>query len=148
MRWGRWALPVALAAFAAWRGNAQVGVLAAGQDTATRVIDDKATGSHWVLRRNPDHPGGPGRMVQIGDRAAEPGKLSVLGAKAVPVIHAGDRVVVEDTTAVVSARLDGIALGSAPPGGVLMARLTVGGRAVRVIAVAPGRAQLIEEARP
>ena len=28
-----------------------------------REIDDPGTGNRWLLERDPDHPGGPGRMV-------------------------------------------------------------------------------------
>jgi hypothetical protein len=69
---------------------------------------------------------------------------------AVPVIRAGDRIVVEEHTDVVDAVLEAVALGPAVEQGPLDVRLRIGGRVVRVVALAPGRARLFSkgEARP
>jgi flagella basal body P-ring formation protein FlgA len=66
------------------------------------------------------------------------------------VIHPGDRVVVEEHTATVEARLEAIALEAAAIGSPVNARLKIGGKVVRAVAIAPGRAALAhaEEARP
>jgi hypothetical protein len=61
---------------------------------------------------------------------------------AVPIIHPGDPVLVEEHSAVVDAVLEAVALGPAVEGGLFPARLKVGGRVLRVAAVAPGRAEL------
>jgi hypothetical protein len=113
-----------------------------------REIDDLHTGARWLLMRDPVHPGGPGRLVLVGGlrgivRPSEPGIEPLL-----PVIHAGDRLIVEEHTAVVEARLEAVALGPAVIGSPLDARLKIGGNVVRVVAMAPGRAAFLAEARP
>jgi flagella basal body P-ring formation protein FlgA len=59
-----------------------------------------------------------------------------------PLIHAGDPLVVEEDTPVVEARLAATALGPAARGATLQARLSIGGKVVRVRALAAGRAAL------
>jgi hypothetical protein len=104
-----------------------------------RVIDDGANGDRWLLVRDATNSGGPGRMVRLASAAA--------GSMIRPVIHAGDALVVEEHTAVVDARLEATALGSAVIGAVFQARLKIGGEAVRVVALGPGRADLMPEAK-
>jgi hypothetical protein len=117
--------------------------------TAVRAIADPATGSCWLLERDPAHPGGPGRLVPArGDaikdcsagrpRAAQGAVFSPFR----PVIRGGDRLVVVEKTAVVEAKLEATALGPAVAGAELQVRLQIGGRVVRAVAVAPGRAML------
>jgi hypothetical protein len=135
-----------------------------------REIDDPSAGRRWLLVRDPAHPGGPGRLLLVsGSRAAAPMPRSrVAGAQSplsppaasspqapgdsafmsapksvplsAPMIHAGDALVVEENTPVVDARLTATALGPAAGGAGFNARLTLGGRIVRVLALAPGRA--------
>jgi flagella basal body P-ring formation protein FlgA len=62
-----------------------------------------------------------------------------------PVIHAGDRVIVEENSPVVEARLEAVALGPAALGSALEVRLKIGGLVVRAIARGPGRAALQPE---
>ncbi len=122
-----------------------------------REIDDPATGDRWLLVRDWNRPGGPGRLLLLAGsrRAAQPAparRSSItdstrpgqegLTAPAAPIIRAGDPLVVEEDTPVVEARLAATALGPAAPGAVLEARLAIGGRIVRVRALAPGRATL------
>jgi hypothetical protein len=64
------------------------------------------------------------------------------------VIHAGDRLIVEENTAVVESRLEAVALGPAVVGSPLDARLKVGGKVVRAVALGRGRAAFLAEARP
>ena len=64
---------------------------------------------------------------------------------ALPVIHAGDRLIVEENSSVVEARLEAVALGPAAVGSLLQARLRIGGRVVRVVALASGRAEFQSE---
>jgi Chaperone for flagella basal body P-ring formation len=105
-------------------------------------IHDAATGDHWLLEHDPSHPGGPGRLVRIADgEAASIGKPEMRK----PVIHAGDRVVVEANTVVVNARLEGTATDPACAGSALKVRLAIGGRVVHAVALAPGRAALITD---
>jgi predicted secreted protein len=56
------------------------------------------------------------------------------------VIHTGDLLVVEENTAVVEARLEAVALGPAWAGSSFDVRLKIGGKVVRAIALASGRA--------
>ncbi len=119
------------------------------QGEIVREIDDPHTGGRWLLTRAPDHPAGPGRLVLAsGMRIA----VSRTGAPVVelphPVIHAGDRLIVEENSAVVEARLDAVALGPAVIGSPLDVRLKIGGKVVRAVALAPGRAVFLAEARP
>jgi hypothetical protein len=67
-----------------------------------------------------------------------------------PVIRAGDRLIVEQDTAVIEARLEAIALGAAAVGSSLNVRLRIGGKLLRVVAQAPGRAVIPpeQEVRP
>lgn len=119
---------------------------------ALREIDDPLTGSRWLLVRDGGHPEGPGRLTletglrddgQIGGKGnnAVRKSLAIVGRPSV-VIRGGDRLVVEEETQVVMVRLEAVALGPAAPGGSLQARLEIGGKVVRVVALAPGRAAL------
>ena len=124
-----------------------------------REIDDPHNGDRWLLQADPDHPGGPGRLVRISALGME---IGVPGAqqgrsKAVPaplpeslnlVIRAGDRIQVEASSAVAEVRLEAVALGPAPAGAAFNVRLKIGGRIVRAMALAPGRAAFQPEARP
>jgi hypothetical protein len=127
----------------------------------TREIDDSATGDRWLLVRDMTNPAGPGRMVRI-----ETGKVALAGgvegeagrkdaqspaaAPVRPVIHAGDAVIVEEHTSVIDARLEAVALGSAAVGAEFKARLKIGGKVLRVVALAAGRAEMTpgSEAQP
>jgi hypothetical protein len=116
-----------------------------------REIDDPHTGKRWLLMRDERYPGGPGRMVLAGVVLKE--SDVVIGRKAgqlvdtrfQSVIRAGDRLTVEEHTAVVDAVLEARALAPAALGGAFDARLMIGGRVVRVVALGPGRAALQPE---
>jgi hypothetical protein len=121
-----------------------------------RVIADPHSGERWLLLRDAGHPAGPGRLVKAVDRgkvqegapiAATPGTNDGLFRL---VIRAGDRLVVEENTAVAEARLEAVALGPAAAGAALEVRLRMGGKVVRAVALAPGRAAFASgmEARP
>ncbi len=112
-----------------------------------REIDDPHTGSRWLLMRDLSHPGGPGRLLLAGEfrnhlRPSQPGVEPPR-----TVIRAGDRLVVEENTAVVEARLEAVALGPAVVGSPLDVRLKIGGKVVRAVALGPGRAAFETEAR-
>jgi hypothetical protein len=118
-----------------------------------REIDDPHTGDRWLLTRNDEFPGGPGRLVRVATASHVAGGASGVSAGqpvALPVIRPGDRVIVEEHTAVVDAVLEARALRPAAVGAVFEARLTIGGRVLRVVALGPGRAALQPEtgARP
>jgi len=124
-----------------------------------REIDDPHTGDRWLLVRDWDRPGGPGRLVllpgavrsqgsAIADPRIEPipaqpsSRDRLAGPLAPPVIRPGDRLVVEEDTPVVEARLSAVAITAAAPGGPLQARLEIGGKVVQALALGPGRARL------
>jgi hypothetical protein len=126
-----------------------------------REIDDPHTGDRWLLMRDPTHLEGPGRLVRIAGvlrpvRRNTPADAQPVVALAtertelMPVIHTGDRLILEENTAVVEARLEAIALGPAISGSPLNVRLTIGGSVVRAVALGPGRAAFAPEtaARP
>jgi hypothetical protein len=105
-----------------------------------REIDDPHTGIRWLLMRDLSHPGGPGRLVPAANPRSEARPNEPVAEPVRPVIRAGDRLVVEEDTAVVSSRLEAVALGPAAVGSSFDARLKIGGRVVRVLALATGRA--------
>lgn len=113
-------------------------------EEAVREIDDPHTGDRWLLVRNRTNPGAPGRMVLLESlQSSEAGGAEAPSqpeTKRLPVIRNGDRVVIEEDTAVIDARFEAVALGPAMDGAVFNARLTVGGKVVRAVALGPGRA--------
>jgi hypothetical protein len=115
-----------------------------------REIDDPRNGDRWLLIEDARHPGGPGVLVLAHHDSA---RLEVRSCNAstadvaAPVIRAGDRVIVEERTAVVEARLEAVAMGPALAGAAFKARLSVGGMMVRAVALGPGRAVVQEETR-
>jgi hypothetical protein len=128
-------------------------------DLVIREIDDPHSGARWLLMRDRNHPAGPGRLVLVAapGRHAGPGvpvgtlfTTSTVLIPPRPVIRAGDRLVVEENTAVIEARLEAVALGPATLGSTFDVRLKMGGKVARAVALAPGRAafQAQTEARP
>jgi hypothetical protein len=123
-----------------------------------REIDDPSTGNRWLLVRDWNRPGGPGRLLLLAGspritHAEQAAKISPARAETdsvppaapvihAPIIHANDPLIVEENTPLVEARLAATALGPAAPGAAFAARLEIGGKIVRVRAVAPGRALL------
>jgi hypothetical protein len=123
----------------------------AADGQAVREILDPHSGDRWILLRNDQCPGGPGRLVRVAaDRQAlgpAPLRAAIDGEaiRPLPVIRAGDRLTVEEHTAHVDAALEARALGTAAAGAFFEARLAIGGRVVRVVALGPGRAALEPE---
>lgn len=115
-----------------------------------REIDDPHTGDRWLLMRNPDHAGGPGRLVRMDGVPARASALSpVSGIAALPsrpldpVIHRGDRLTLEESTPKANVRLEAVALDAAPlAGSSLRVRVALGGKVVRARALGPGRVGL------
>ena len=137
------------------QGEAVLAVRPESQPTETvREIDDPSSGQHWLLLRNRETPGGPGRLVPAEtamSAANGNGRLSPpAGFAPAPraVIHAGDRVILEENTAKVEARLEAVALAAARAGEPIQVRLRVGGHVVKAIAVGPGTVTLDEEKEP
>jgi len=136
--------------------DAPRGETARGQ--IVREIRDPDTGVHWLLVRDARHPGGPGRLVVSADSPPPEGWNGAGTARIKdglplqpsesglatyrPLIHAGDRLTVDESTPVVEAHLEAVALSPAALGSAFNARLKIGGRVVRAVAVAPGRANL------
>lgn len=111
-------------------------------ETIRREIRDPHDGARWVIVANKKHPAGPGRMI-LADDASETGDCFSVDNPLRAVIHVGDRVLVEEHTATAEAYLEAAALGTAGVGGRLDVRLKIGGKVVRVVALAPGRAFLV-----
>lgn len=113
-----------------------------------REIVDPYSGGRWVLMRDPDHPGGPGRLVLA--EAGNGGKRAHAGEtpadEALPVIRAGDKLVIEEHSSVVDAQFEAVALGAAREGSLLKVRLKLGGKTLSAIALGPGRAVFTSEA--
>jgi len=115
-----------------------------------REIEDPSTGDLWLLLRDSSPPGGPGRLVLVRQRASTQratlgGPAQSLSTGERPVIRTGDALTVEEHTAVVDARLEAVALQPAVRGAPFKARLKIGGKVVRVVAVSPGRADFAPE---
>ena len=166
MRWGAALMVMAAASWACGQTAAVTGpgmrilisppLLAQAQAAGeiVREIDDPNSGARWLLIRNADHPGGPGLLVLV-EAGRNPVQQSQAGFEPSvleprTVIRAGERLIVEENTPVVEARLEAVALSPAVVGSVLDARLKIGGRVVRAVALGPGRAELQPqtEARP
>jgi hypothetical protein len=120
----------------------------AGSGPLVREIDDPNSGTRWLLVRDKANPGGPGRL-EPARQGRDPGTIerqvqgpSVAGNRPVSIIRAGDKLIVEEHSAITDAYLEGVALGAAGTGSPLNVRLSIGGRIVRAVAVAPGRAAL------
>jgi hypothetical protein len=113
-------------------------------------IDDPSTGARWLLLRDDARPAGPGRLVLVvGSKADSVTELAAATQKASAtedtVIRTGDALIVEQHSPIIDARLQAMALGSAAPGNVFPARLTIGGKVVRALAIAAGRAVFVPE---
>ena len=113
-----------------------------------REIEDPNSGMRWLLMRDKSNPGGPGRL-ELAPPERDPGTVerqvqdpSFPQTRPVLIIRAGDKLVVEEHSTTADAFLAGIALQSAGPGSVFKVRLSIGGRVIRAVALAPGRAAL------
>jgi hypothetical protein len=100
-----------------------------------RQIRDPHTGLTWVIQRDAKNPAGPGRMAATTEGSGEDSKPIV--------IRRGDRVVLEETTPAVNARLESSALECAAPGSHFAVRLKIGGKVISAVALGPGRAALV-----
>jgi len=119
-----------------------------------REIFDRSSGDRWILQRDETGSPGPGRMVLMTsparpmdsrgrERASSHKRREGNSTALVPIIHTGERLIVEEYTAKIEAWLEGVALGQATTGAVLAVRLKMGGRTVMAIAQAPGRAVIL-----
>jgi hypothetical protein len=125
-----------------------------GGTNAIRLIRDPHTALHWLLERDPARPGGPGRMILLGEKdssqmeshgtARQISEINLSTPR--QVIRSGDRLVIEEHSAVVEARFECVALGPAIEGQEFRARLAIGGKMVRAVAIAPGLAVFAPDA--
>ncbi len=120
--------------------------------SVVRRIDDPQAGLRWLLLKNTRNPAGPGRLVPASVENVKPGAervhrptagmLRAYASRQIPVIRAGDALVVEDESAVARIRLEGIAMMPAAAGANLKVRLKVGGQTINATALGPGHAWL------
>jgi hypothetical protein len=130
------------------QSSAEVERIASDAEPAEREIDDPATGDRWILMRDAAHPEGPGRIALIAPERTENRFAGARGAGTesassflpVLVIHGGDKIIVEEHTTVVDARLEAVALGPAAQGNAFRVRLNIGGKIILAVATAPGQA--------
>jgi hypothetical protein len=115
-------------------------VLTVPSGEIVREIDDPHTGDRWLLMNDDSHPAGPRLLRLVSAVRVESRKRAPEPAIPLAIIHAGDRVIVEENTPVVEARLEAIALSQANAGSAFNVRLVLGGRVVQAVAVGPGRA--------
>ena len=121
----------------------------AAEESVVTERTDPATGAHWVLVRDASNAAGPARWV-LATARGQTGARSRVDPGVSPqtsVIHAGDRIVVEEQTTVLEARFEATALTGAKSNERLRARLTIGGRVLSARAIAPGLAEIEEETR-
>lgn len=125
-----------------------------GPMEAVRTIADPATGDCWLLEPNLRHPEGPGRLVRKGPgdpschwTAGELGARPTRAGKraGMPVVRAGERIVVEEKTPVVDVRLETVAMEPGWTGMVVRVRPRTGGRVLQAMILGPGRARLVQE---
>jgi hypothetical protein len=112
-----------------------------------RELDDPATGNLWLVMRDPNHPAGPGRLV-LAERRTDCEETHCVPKQPVPelpIIHTGDAVTVEEHTIVLDIRLQAVALEPSLQGASFKARLKIGGKVARVMAIAPGHAVFLPE---
>lgn len=122
--------------------------LSSVQGEVLREIDDPHTGDCWLLLRDPAHPAGPGRLVLTGlGKRSVPVMLPAEARALLPVIRSGERVVLEGHSAVADVRLEASAMGPARIGDSFSARMTIGGRIVKAVALGPGHAVVQESTR-
>jgi len=101
------------------------------------VILDPCLGRRWQRVANPLHPSGPARLIEINAAAGsfpgrprgraeptEPGDSTPV--RPTVVIHAGDKVIVEQRTPLLTAFFEALALENAAGGQMLRVRLQVG----------------------
>jgi hypothetical protein len=111
-----------------------------------REIDDPSNGDHWLLVHNADHPAGPGLLLLVSGIRIQARQAGPVEEPVVPVIRAGDRVIVEENTPLVEARLEAVAMSPAMAGSSFNARLNISGKVIRAVASGPGRAIFQEAA--
>jgi hypothetical protein len=108
-----------------------------------RAMRDPHNGARWIVVSDPNRPGGPGRMILAEDAGEAPTDLTAQKGPPVPVIQAGERVVVEEHTATAESYLEATAVDSGAIGSRIAVRLKIGRKVLSAVAIAPGRALLL-----
>lgn len=87
------------------------------------------------------------QITNSGSLASSPSELASVAPapNLTPVIRAGDRIIIEQHSAILDSTLAAIALGPARLGAQFDARLVVGGKHLHAIALASGRAIIASE---
>jgi len=94
-----------------------------------KEIVDPCLGARWQLIVDPSHPGWPGRLILAamdeGVRSSHAAR-GTAGLESTIAIHVGDQVSVDQSSPVIHAQFQAIALQSAAVGKVLRVRLMAG----------------------
>ena len=123
---------------------------------ALREIEDPSTHQRWLLIRDRERAAGPALFVKglhcapcafFASGTINCGSSYQPPVRHVPVMHAGDRVILSEHPEVSDAELESTALEPAAPGDALRVRLRFGGFTARAIATASGHATLSPAAR-
>ena len=135
---------------AAAGGASQEAEAGAPHGRLLRAIDDPSVGTSWLLYEDAEHPGGPARLVQVALGEAGAGRASSRAKEMPddsrhPIVHAGDRLTVEEHTPVADSKLAAVALSQAREGEEFEVRLEIGGRVLKAVAEGAGRARLAGE---
>ncbi len=109
--------------------------------SVVREFRDPASGARWLVVRNTEDPAGPGRLI-LADIPGRQRDGLPHGKPSASSVRPGDSVAVEEHTAAVDISLEAIAIDRAAIGSLFRARLKIGGKVVRAVAIAPGRAAL------
>lgn len=130
------------------------GLNVASQYREIRSIEDLGTHSHWMLLRDLSRPAAPALLIQ-GQPDSKCARLRIeksglrsapnRESTSLPVVHAGDYLIVSEHTRNLDAELEATALKPAGIGESLTVRLKFGGHILSAIATAPGRASLSQE---
>lgn len=116
----------------------------------SRVLDDVALNTRWILVPNAEHPAGPSHWVVAGAvpvKTVQQNKSSEMVREASRpeiLVHTGETVAVVHETESSRLRLDAKALGNATKGGHLRIRLTTGA-IVEAVATGPGHVDLVPQ---
>lgn len=138
---------------AAADGDRGAPAAAAGQ--LFRSVDDPALNTRWLLLRNPEHPGAPGRMVEAHSGSTSSAPLPGTGhgaakwqpassqGKAKEAVLAGEEILLVSESPGSQLALYGRALSAGRAGDAIEVRLDVFQTKVHARLVAPGRAEML-----
>lgn len=119
---------------------------------AVRVIEDPASHRRWLIEQNLERPDWPARVIQVPQglscwndtrRSDQAEKRNGLD-RSKRVVQAGETLRIVEESPVFRADLEAVALKNGGRGDWISARLRIGGKVVRAIVAAPGRAVLVD----